>query len=411
MEKYQSSLQTLLKEYPYLYEVVIISIVVLCAYLIYFITHRVLIRSVQKITSKTKSDLDDILLNKKLLHRLSYILPIIFIRQFNLFTENIDKVVHNIWEALIIFFLTISVTAFIDGAVIAISRIEKFKDRPLKSYAQVVKIIIYVIAIIFIIGVITDQSPWSIFAGLGALSAVILLVFKDTILSFVASIQISSYDLVKVGDWIEMPKLGVDGDVMDISLHTIKIRNFDKTITVIPTKSVVETPFKNWRGMTETGGRRIKRSIFIDQASIKLVNEEMLNRFKKIQILSAYIEKKEKEIEDYNNQHQIDGTVKVNGRRMTNVGTFRAYLKEYLKQREDIHKELTFLVRQLPPSPNGLPMEIYVFTNTTAWVQYEDIQADIFDHLLAVVNEFELELFQSPAGTDIRQLSKASNKL
>ena len=219
-----------------------------------------------------------------------------------------------------------------------------------------------------------------------------------------ASIQISSYDLVKVGDWIEVPKFGADGDVIDISLNVIKVQNFDKTITIIPTYKLIEDSFKNWRGMTLSGGRRIKRAVYIDQSSIKFCTEDMLTRFEKFYLIKDYIKQKKQEVKKYNEEKGIDNSVIVNGRRLTNVGTFRAYLKAYLIQREDINKDLTFLIRQLPTGPEGLPIEIYVFANTTAWVEYEDIQSDIFDHILAVLPQFELKIFQNPTGSDFRNL-------
>jgi miniconductance mechanosensitive channel len=273
-----------------------------------------------------------------------------------------------------------------------------------------VGIIVYVIGGIIMIGTLTGQSMLELMAGVGAMTAVLLLIFKDTILSFVASIQITSYDLVKVGDWIEVPALGVDGDVMDLSLHTVKIRNFDKTISTLPTNKLVEVSFKNWRGMQETGGRRIKRSIHIDTSSIKFCDEAMLNRFKKFELLSDYIDEKLKEIEKDNANRDIDSSELINGRRLTNVGTFRAYLKLYLKNHNDIHKGLTFLIRQLSPGAEGLPIEIYVFTTTTAWIKYEDIQADIFDHIFAVIPEFELNAFQSPTGSDVQSLQISNSK-
>ena len=239
---------------------------------------------------------------------------------------------------------------------------------------------------------------------MGALTAVILLIFRDTILSFVASIQISSYDLVKIGDWIEVPKFGADGDVIDISLNVIKVQNFDKTITVIPTYKLIEDSFKNWRGMTLSGGRRIKRAVYIDQSTIKFCTEEMLTRFEKFHLIKDYINQKMEEVKKYNFDKGIDNSELVNGRRLTNVGTFRAYLKQYLMQREDINKNLTFLIRQLPPGPEGLPIEIYVFANNIVWSIYEDIQSDIFDHVLAVVPQFELKIFQNPTGSDFKKI-------
>jgi len=398
-------IQEWLKPAPFLADNVEFLGVLVLAFVGYFITKKILIVYLSKFVKKTKSKFDDILLNEKILRRLSYIVPLLIIQQFHLFPKDFEIIIDHILGALMALMIILVINALLDAFTEIILLFEKFKHRPIKSYVQVVKIIVIAFGVLMIFGILTGQNLWSLFAGLGALSAVLLLIFKDTILAFVASIQIASYDLVKVGDWIEVPKLGVDGDIMDISLHTIKIRNFDKTITVIPTIALIQNAFKNWRGMIEMGGRRIKRSIFLDMDSVKFIDKEMMGKLKKIKILSGYIEKKEKEIEEYNKKLDVDGSVVVNGRRMTNLGVFRAYMKEYLKNREDIHKGLTFLVRQLPPGPNGLPIEIYVFATTTAWVDYEEIQADIFDHLISVTREFGLNIFQNPAGADIKHLA------
>jgi miniconductance mechanosensitive channel len=245
-------------------------------------------------------------------------------------------------------------------------------------------------------------------SGLGALTAVLLLVFKDTILGFVAGIQLSANKMVAVGDWIEMPKYGADGDVIDVALTTVKVQNFDKTITTIPAYALISDSFKNWRGMFQSGGRRIKRAVHIDMQTVMFCNEEMLARFAKIQYISEYIQRKKEELEKHNAKHQVDNSNLVNGRRMTNVGTFRAYVTEYLKNHPKIHRELTFLVRQLAPGESGLPIEIYVFTNDTEWAHYEAIQADIFDHILAVLPEFDLRVFQNPSGMDFHALQNAA---
>ena len=237
------------------------------------------------------------------------------------------------------------------------------------------------------------------------MTAVLLLIFRDTILSFIASLQITSNDLVRVGDWIEVPKFGADGDVIDIALHTVKIQNWDKTITVIPTHKLIDETFKNWRGMAQSGGRRIKRSILIDIESIRICDDALVERLKKIHLITDYVQDKLQELDEYNAEQQIDTSSPVNGRRMTNIGTFRAYVVAYLRHHKRIHQQMTFLVRQLPPGPTGLPLEIYVFTNDTAWAKYEAIQADIFDHILAVVPEFDLRVFQSPTGRDFSNLS------
>ncbi|MBU0473193.1 MAG: mechanosensitive ion channel family protein [Bacteroidetes bacterium] len=393
-------------EHPLIYVIAEFALALILAFIVYLIVHKVLIRFIQKATRKTKTEFDDILLNEKLLTRASYIVPILVFRQFSFFSTEIEIYFDNILEALVVLFVVLIINSFLDALTEIISKFEKFKARPIKGYAQVVKIIISIFAAIFIFGIISGQNFWSLFAGLGAISAVLLLVFKDTIMSFVASIQIASYDLIKVGDWIEIPSMGVDGDVMDIALHTIKVRNFDKTITTVPTNKLVEQSFKNWRGMQETGGRRIKRSIYIDVSSIKFVNNILLQKFSKFHLISEYLKSKTKEIEEYNNSHKYDFSEIVNGRRLTNIGTFREYVKAYLRNRDDIDKNLTFLVRQLSPGPEGLPIEIYVFTNTTAWVKYEEIQSDIFDHLMAVVPEFELKVFQNPTGNDFNKLKE-----
>jgi len=391
---------------PLLFMLIKGVVIILGAWIIYLITHKILITLIRKVVAKTKTEFDDILLNEKLLRRFSYILPIIFLQQFTFFNSAIDTKIDNILEAMVALFIILIINSLLDSFIEIISKFEKFKDRPLKSYSQVVKMIISIIGAILVFGIITGQNFWSLFAGLGAISAVLLLVFKDTIMAFVASIQIASYDLVKVGDWIEIPSLGVDGDVMDMALHTIKVRNFDKTITTVPTNKLIEQSFKNWRGMENTGSRRIKRAIHIDISSIKFLSEEMLSRFNKFQLITEYLKDKKDEVENDNSEKGVDTSELINGRRMTNIGTFREYLKAYLHSRNDINDNLTFLIRQLSPGAEGVPIQIYVFASTTAWVKYEEIQSDIFDHIMAVIPEFDLKVFQNPTGHDFKELNK-----
>ena len=259
-------------------------------------------------------------------------------------------------------------------------------------------------SIIVIISILIDESPFYLLSGIGALTAVLMLVFKDTILSFVSSIQISSNDLFKVGDWVEAPQFGADGDVKDIALHTVKIQNWDKTISIIPTHKLIDSSFKNWKGMSDSGGRRIKRSIYIDMNSIKFCDNQMLDTYKSITLLTDYIHDKISDISKYNTSKDIDKSY-INGRALTNIGTYRAYIKAYLKDNVNIHKDMTFLVRQLSPTERGLPIEIYVFSNNTDWIEYEEIQSDIFDHLIAASSQFALKIFQYPTGNDLNQNS------
>ncbi len=389
-----------LESLPVPYEVVMLVVVPVLAYLSYIVVRRLIFGAVRKAVSKTKTEWDDLLLNDKFLNRLTYFVPLYIIDLFTDLFPAIDKPLSAIIHALMILFILLAISQFLNGVTSLLEKASRFKDKPIKGYIQVIKIIIFVWGGILIVGVISNQDPWTIMGGLSALTAVIILVFRDTILSFVASIQISSYDLVKKGDWIEVPKYGADGDVIDISLNIIKVQNWDKTITVIPTYKLIDDSFKNWRGMIETGGRRIKRSIFIDQSSVKFADEQMLEKYSKIELIKDYVKSRKEEIEKFNKEKGFDTTIPVNGRRMTNIGTFREYLKAYLKQREDIHKGLTFLVRQLQPGANGIPIEIYVFATTTAWVEYEEIQGHIFDHILAVIPEFDLRIFQYPSGHD-----------
>ena len=280
---------------------------------------------------------------------------------------------------------------------------------PIKSYFQVAKIVITCITIILIAAALLDKSPVILLSGLGALAAVLMLVFQDTLLSFVASILILSNRMVHIGDWIEMPQVHADGDVIDISLHTVKVQNWDKTITTIPTRRLISDSFKNWRGMVESGGRRIKRSIFLDQNSVRFLTEEEHKRLRRFSLLNNYLEDKEKEITTWNAPLLAEGKDPVNARRTTNIGTFRIYVQQYLRNHGQVHQGMTLLVRQLAPTTSGLPLEIYCFTNSTAWVVYEGIQSDIFDHLLAILPEFGLRVFQEAGGADFRHIAVQNN--
>ncbi len=287
-------------------------------------------------------------------------------------------------------------------------RSEVSKRKPIGGYLSVVRIVMFILAGIFILSTLTDKSPWGIVSVFGGLTAVVLLVFKDTILGFVASLQLVSHDMVRVGDWIEMPRFEADGDVIDVSIHTVKVQNWDMTITTIPTYALVSNAFKNWRGMSKSGGRRIKRALCLDMNSIRFCTPEMLVKFNKFGSIKEYLQKKQEEIDLYNREHDLDSSSVPNGRHQTNIGIFRAYIKSYLINHPKINKNMTLLVRHLPPTPKGLPMEIYLFSSDQAWANYEAIQADIFDHIFAIVPEFGLRLFQQPAGSDFAQLNARS---
>jgi miniconductance mechanosensitive channel len=293
--------------------------------------------------------------------------------------------------------------ATLNSLLNAINRIyesrETFSGVSIQGYMDLVKLLLVIIGIILSIAIITGQSPLLLLSGLGALTAVLLLIFRDTLLSFVASIQISTQDLVKQGDWIEVPSFSADGDVIDMTLHNIVIQNWDKTISVVPTYKLLDTPYRNWRGMSESGGRRMKRALNIDLRSIRFLTEKEITELKRIDLLKDYLERKQKELAEHNTRLRIDETVPVNGRRLTNIGTFRAYVEAYVRRHPALHQEgMTLLVRQLAPSPQGLPIEVYAFTKSTVWAEYEAIQADVFDHLIAAVPHFGLKVHQEVSG-------------
>ncbi|MDD3837891.1 MAG: mechanosensitive ion channel [Phenylobacterium sp.] len=316
----------------------------------------------------------------------------------------VEMVTRNVCTAFIVLFLVLALSAALDLVNDLYQRRPEARSRPIKGYLQVVKILLYGGSLILIAAALMERSPLLLLSGLGAMAAVLMLVFKDTILSLVASVQLSSNDMLRVGDWIEMPQLNADGDVIDIALHTVKVQNWDKTITTIPTHRLISESFKNWRGMFESGGRRIKRALMIDQNSVRFLTDEERERLRRFALIDDYLERKRQELEAWNTELIAAGKDPVNARRVTNIGTFRAYVHAYLRAHPRIHQNMTMLVRQLAPTAEGLPLEIYCFTNTTAWAEYEQIQADIFDHLLAIMPQFGLQVFQAPAGHDLRGL-------
>ena len=381
--------------------------VALIAYIANFIVKRIIVRVMIGVVRRTKVDWDDPLADRGVFTKLSHLAPALVIWAMAPAVFSGSQILITIAKrATDVYMLIIGImviNAFLDAINDVYQKFEVSKRVPIRTYTQVIKIGLTVAALIFALSIVMDKEPWVFLSGIGALTAVLLLVFKDTLLGFVASIQLVAHGMVRPGDWIEMPKYGADGDVMEITLNTVKVQNFDKTITTIPTYALISDSFKNWRGMSESGGRRIKRSIHIDVNSIQFSTPEMVEKFSKIEVLRDYIERKQQELRDHNEQKGIDESVLVNGRRMTNVGTFRAYLIEYLRRHPKIHNEMTFLVRQLQPTDKGLPIELYVFSNDKRWVQYEDVQADIFDHIFASLPEFGLRPFQSATGHDIAE--------
>jgi len=378
---------------------IVLGIIFIIAYFANLFSKQILLNAIKFIFKATKTNWDDILLEKQVFHRLVNFVPTLIIWRMlpQAFTEKSYEIATACRTALLIIMLVIALRT-IDALLSAVEQIYEqypISNRiPIKVFLQAIKIIEYIIAAIFFVAIIAAIEPAKILAAMGALTAVTMLVFKDTILSFVSGIQLIANKMVVEGDWIEMPSYGADGDVIDISLMTIKVQNWNKTISTIPTSALTTHSFKNWRGMTESGGRRIKRSISLDMNSIKFCTAEMLDRFKKIDFISQYIDQKLNDVTEHNAQNKIDQTILVNGRRLTNIGTFRAYCVAYLKNHPKIHKDMTFLVRQLAPTESGVPIEIYVFSNDQNWGNYEDIQGDIFDHFLAVIPEFDLKVFQ-----------------
>ena len=382
-----------------------VGIVVLCV-ASHFAFKRWAMRFIKVALQRTRNVWDDTLVDKGVFDSVAYLAPAVIVYYGITRFPSVAPAV----QKLVIIYVAINVVLLIRkflAAVLTIySSYEISKKRPIKGYVQVLTILSYIIGGIFVVSFALDRSPWGVLTGLGALTAVLLLIFRDTILSFIASIQLAFNDMVRVGDWIEMPKYGADGDVIDMALHTVKVRNWDMTIVTIPTYKLIEDSFKNWRGMSECGGRRIMRSIPIDQRSIRFLTEEELDQLEAIELISPYLRERRAEIAKHNEEHHVNVCVPVNGRRLTNIGVFREYIVAYLHNHPNVHKDLIFLIRQLAPTPEGLPIQVYVFTNTTAWVDYEAIQADIFDHLLASVPYFNLDLFQSPSGNDIASLAR-----
>ena len=375
-----------------------------------FVAKRYILSALAHIISRTKTKWDDAILRQRALARLAHLAPALVVYLLTPFAlDGMQPTITFIKGATLIYIIII-VMLVMDSLLNTVEDIyqdfEASKEIPIKGFIQVLKIALYFLAIIFVISILLNKTPVYLLSGIGALAAVLMLIFRDSILGFVAGIQLAANKMVANGDWIEMPRYGADGDVLEVTLTTVKVQNWDKTVTTIPTYALISESFKNWRGMQESGGRRIKRAVNIDMSSIKFCDEEMLERFGKIQYISDYIEVKKDELAEFNHATNVDNASLVNGRRMTNIGTFRAYVKSFLHNHPEINRDMTFLIRQLRPTEHGLPIEIYVFSKDKVWANYEAIQADIFDHILAVVPEFDLRVYQNPTGSDFRTLTQ-----
>lgn len=386
-------------------------IVAAAALVAHVVAKRLLLRVIKHFVKRTKTAWDDMLLKHNVFGRFAHLAPalVVYLLAPFLWLTYSPVLCLTLQRVAMVYMAAVgllTLDAFLNAVVDIYGTFEIARQRPIRGFVQAAKIILYLVAAITVISILLGKSPGLILGGLGAMTAVLMLIFKDSILGFVAGIQLSANRLLHIGDWIEMPKYGADGDVIDVSLTTVKVQNWDKTITAIPSYALISDYFKNWRGMSESGGRRIKRSISLDMTSVKFCTAEMLAKFKRFKYIQEYIDKKLEEINEHNKSIGIaDESDLINGRRLTNIGTFRAYVVAYLRHHPQVHEDMTFLVRQLQPTDTGLPIEIYVFSKDQVWPHYEAIQADIFDHILAVIPEFELRVFQSPTGADFQALA------
>jgi miniconductance mechanosensitive channel len=389
--------------------IIVFSIIVICSYFLDRVLRNVVIKAFQIFSIKTKTTFDDFLVTSKFPRYIAHVIPLFILKYIMPFVLADFPLILKGFEVLINIYGIILIVKIIRSFLRSTQRYlrtkERFMDKPLESYVQVVMIFLWGLAIFFIVYQLTGKDVLS-FATLGAASAVILLIFKDTILGFVASIQVSVNDIVRIGDWITYNKFGADGTVTDINLATVRVQNWDNTYTTIPTYSLISDSFQNWRGMQESGGRRIKRAVFIKQSSIKFLTPKKVDEFKKIQLVAPYLENKYQEIMLHNQKVGANKSVLINGRNLTNFGVFRKYVDAYLYQNTAVSKDLFTMVRQLEPTSKGIPLEIYCFSVDKKWANYEAIMSDIFDHILAAIPYFDLEIFEEPSGSDLRNLAK-----
>ena len=385
-------------------QLIAFAAVLFLAFITYQIFKNIIMKIILKISRKTKTNWDDALVDRKFFRTFIYLLPLLIFYYSSPLFPQVKIFIQKITQSLMVIVAMSAISSFLNAVNDIYLGNKKAKNRPIKGYLQIIQIFFIVLGCIVIISILIGKSPLLLLSGLGAMTAVLLFIFKDTILSLIASLQISFNDLIKIGDWLEVPQFNADGEVIDVALHTIKIQNWDKTITTIPTHKLIDGSFKNWKGMQQTGGRRVKRAIHLDISSIRFCDDNLLDKFENINLISEYIKQKRKEICEYESNMKTSEPQEINRKKLTNVGTFRAYVAAYLKNHPKVKNEMTFLIRQLSPGPTGLPIEIYVFINDIQWAHYEAIQSDIFDHLLAVVPEFDLRIFQYPSGFDFRKI-------
>lgn len=409
LEEYLETLNLPHEAAVILVRIVGVLAVLVLAWLANWIAKRIIIRALRHVADRSKTLWDDVLVRHKVFLRLSHFAPsvVIYMMARMVFVDNTAV---NVMQGIAVIYMVLMGWFVIDALLNAVAEIYRsfeFSRRvPIRGFIQVAKTLLFLTGLIVILSVLLKKNPTKLLTGMGAMTAILMLVFKDSILGFVAGIQLSVNKMVHLGDWIEMPKFGADGDIIDISLTTVKVQNWDKTISTIPAYALITDSFKNWRGMQESKGRRIKRNIYIDMTSICFCDPAMIKRFQGFQYIADYITAKQKELDDWNQENNVNPAELVNGRRLTNIGTFRAYLVAYLKHHPQIHSGMTFLVRHLEPTPQGLPIQIYVFSSDKVWANYEAIQADIFDHILAVIPEFGLRVFQRPSGADLQNLTR-----
>jgi miniconductance mechanosensitive channel len=377
---------------------------------LWWLARQVLIRGLHSLADHTKAQWDDHLLKNRVFRAVAYLLPLAFLEYFFsiVFYEfpALNDFSRKVTDILIIIVVLISINRTLNAIRDILKSNSIYRDKPIQSYFQISKIGVTFIFVILILSRIANQSPWFFLTSLGAMTAILALVFKDTILGFVSSVQLAANDMIRIGDWVTVEKYGVDGFVTEINVGTVMVQNFDMTISTIPTYAFINDSFVNWRGMQNSHGRRIKRSLYIQIDSVRFASDELLKKLGGIRILKDYIDNTQREIEEYNNRHGFGEDDFINARRQTNIGLFRMYIENYLLNHSAINQDMPLMSRQLAPTPNGVPLEIYCFTADKIWVNYEKVMADIFDHLLATVGTFELTLFENPSGKDFRRLTE-----